>query len=53
MNISVKYALLMKIKHYSVLQTLLQDLVALTAFKKGGLLMFQLSATSVCSVAYC
>ena len=42
----------MKIKRYSVLQTLLQDLVAKTAFKKGGLLMFQLSATLVCTVLH-
>ena len=33
-NISVKYALLMKIKQHSVLETLLQDLVAKTGFKK-------------------
>ena len=37
----------MKIKHYSVLQLLLQDLVGKTAFKKRGLLMSQLSATLV------
>ena len=30
-NSSVKYALLMKIKHYSVQETLLQDLVAKSA----------------------
>ena len=41
-NISVKYVSLMKIKHYSVWQTLLEDVVAKTAFKKGGHLMFQL-----------
>ena len=39
----------MKIKHYSVLPTLLQDFVAKTAFKKGWILMFQLSAT-VCTM---
>ena len=38
----------MKIKHYSVLQ----DRVAKTAFEKGGLLMFQLSTTLVCTVLH-
>ena len=34
MNISIKYALMMKMKPYSVLQILLEDLVLKTAFKK-------------------
>ena len=42
----------MKIKHSSVLQTLLQDLVAKTAFKERRLLMFELSATLVCTVLH-
>ena len=42
----------MKIKHYSVLQLLLQDLDAKTAFKKRGLLMSQLSATLVFTVLH-
>ena len=53
-NISVKYALLMKIKHYSVLETLLQDLVAKTAFKKWRTFkVLTVGNISVHSVAYC
>ena len=50
-DISVKYASLLKIKHYSVLQTLLQDLVAKTAFKKGGFSMFY-CRQHYCAVLY-
>ena len=54
MNISVKYALLMKIKHYSVLETLLQDLVAKTTFKKWRTFkVLTVGNISVHSVAYC
>ena len=37
---------------YSVLQTLLQEVVAKTSFKKRGLIMFQLSATLMCTALH-
>ena len=53
-NLSVKYASLMKIKHYSVLKTLLQDIGAKTGFKKRRTFnVFTVGNISVHSVAYC
>ena len=54
MNLSVKYASLMKIKHYSVLKTLLQDIGAKTGFKKRRTFnVLTVGNISVHSVAYC